>query len=446
MRMGRASSGQRAALFLWLGFAAILPAFMAALLVGPRAPGDKQDRYCVMNLVTDSVFGLSLICDSLTWLSLAREPHHLLDKGSFRQSRPMFALPAYALRPLFLGFEDAPARLRIRPAAEMSDYARQFMPALLTYDFPGFLAYVVISMAELVGAFALYLWLVLGSATGRCWNAAGAAVLAVGAIGGLLIANDVVKAYVWAPQAQFFHMLVPLLCIAVLVKRARGPVQAAAIGFASGIAALAYPLVLLVPACFGLRALLEFVSKRDVVQLLARGSIVIVTTAIPLVGWYLFVMWRVGSFYSDAVEYNQLTWIVASFARGTLLADTAPLLGYLLSRAGQQTSTLVIAFAPVLAVFWLNDRRPIMRHEDVELCVAAIFVSILVLIFHLAAGLYMARVAYGMAPPLIVVCGVLTRMALEDARPRLAWGVALVSAGLVLAEFVHTAAKAGPYS
>lgn len=431
---------------VWIAFATILPLFMAALLVGPRVPAAEQARHCVGNMVSAApAFGLSLNCDAFLLLNVAREPWKLLTKDHLRQSRPLMILPATALRPLFTGLTDAPAALGIAPAPDVDDYFGRFMPDMIANDFAAYVAYILLNIAILVASFAVFLWLVLGDAGGRRWSVPAASVAAVAAIGGLLVANDVVKAFMWAPHVQFYNILVPLLAVAVLARPVASHRGAAIIGFASGIGVLAYPLFIVVAGAVAVRAAFEAWRMKRA-EPLAPGAIAIATAFIAPLAWFAFVMWRVASFYSEAARFDQVVWITQSLAAGTFLAEAGIRIGYTLGHAGRQASSLVVVFVPVLFALLLGRRRAALSRADLELCVAALVISIVILAFHAIIGTHVGRTAYGALPPLIVFCAVLARVALEGASARLAWGVAGACGALMVAELVHVAAKGGPYS
>ena len=426
---------------LWGAFALALVLLMTGFLVGPRAPADEQDRACVANLVTSSPFGLSLGCDAFHNLHIGRQPQRLLDVGSFRQSRPLLAIPASILRPLFLWAQDAPKWFGIRPAPDINPGLAKFVPSILENDFPTWLAYILVNVLELAAAFAVYLRLVMGSATGKGWSAPSAALVAIGAVGMLIVANDVVKAFVFNAHVQMFNVLAPLFGLLVLAQSAGSAQRAAIVGFGAGVGILAYPLMVIVAVCYGLRTLYELYLDRDVRAFLIRASVVVICTAIPVLGWYGFVMWRVGSFYSDSLAYKQLVWVADSFRTGTLIVDLGYFFGALIYQASLQAIALVAMFA---LAFWVLRRTTArLSREDRELIGAALVTSIAVLIFHALAGFFMARVAYGILPPLVVICGLLTRVAFERTEARGQWAAAFVF--VLGAQMIFTVVKAGPY-
>ncbi len=436
----------RAARWLWSAFALVVPVFMAALLVGPRAPADKQDEYCVANVITASPwFGLSVNCDTYTLARLAEKPERLLEPGNWRQSRPMLVIPAYILRPLFLWAEDLPEKLGISPAPEMSEYNLRFMPDLIARGFASLAGYALFNLLTLVATFAVYLWLTLGDPFGRRWRVGTASAIAVGAFGGLLIANDVVKAFGLIPHSQLYNILAPLLAVAALAKPVRSRMHAILIGIGCGLGALAYPLFLLVAGCVVIRGSAEAAVERSWRTLTPAAVVSVLTIALPA-AWVAFVLWRVGSFFSDTMHYRQVIWPIDSFAAGTLIGDFTEKLGYMLSRAGHQMSAPVLAFIPIVIAFWLKRRRPVMSQADFEICLAALIVPVLVLVFNLVVGNNVSRVAYGMVAPLLVACGILARIALHQELARTARAVALACAVLTVTEFIHVAVKAGPYS
>ncbi len=423
---------------LWGLFTLLVPGFLAALLVGPRAPDDKQSYFCVMNIRTASVFGISLNCDSALHIAYARDPMRILQPGNLRQSRPMMVLPPFLLRPLFAAFDDLPARFGARPVDMMPDNFQRTMPDLIERGFSGFLAYAAFNLLLLALCYALYLHLVGGAA-----SAAGA--LLVGSIGLLLVGNDVVKAFFWSPHTQLYNILVPLIAVWSMTAPASGWRRGALIGLASGAGVLAYPLFLIVPACYALRAACDAVLTRRAAPLAAAAGALAAVFLAP-VAWYLFVRWIVGSFYSDTLAYDQGIWIVDSLRRGTFWIDLAAPAGDLLFYLKLQLVALGVMAVLALTLFVLALARIDVRRTDAALCVAAFAVSAITFAFYALAGINYARCAAAAIPPLVVACGVLARVSAEAARPWAVWAAALGALATIEVQLIHTAVKAGPYS
>src|SRR5882757_11572530 len=99
---------------LLTAFIAVFIATMIGLAVGPRVPDATQQDYCVQNLRTDTVFGLSMNCDSFDFMRLADFPSGLLAPNNVRQARPGMIFAAYLLAKPFLGLRNVPAKLKVR--------------------------------------------------------------------------------------------------------------------------------------------------------------------------------------------------------------------------------------------------------------------------------------------------------------------------------------------
>ena len=420
-------------------FVLLVPGFLAALLVGPRAPGDKQQTFCVHNMVTDTPFGLSLNCDSLGHLSTAYRPGAIFDKGHPRQSRPLMVMSGALLRPLFTFADDAPKWLGLRPADDMPDNYKGWVDSVMDFGMSGFIAFAVFNLALLCVCYWLYLLLV-GSA-----SVSAASALLVGSVGLLLVGNDVVKAFFWSPHGQLYNMLVPLIGLWTMVSPARGWRRGALIGLASGVGVLAYPLFLIVPVCFALRAAFDAVAARRV-SLAAPAVAAMAAVFLAPVAWYVFVLNYTGSFYSDSLAFNQGFWIVDSARRGTFWADLAVPAHALWYFLQPQLVALCAMVALALTLFVLAVPRLNVSRADAGLCIAAFAVSAVALAFYALAGLNTARSAAAALPPLIVVCGVLARVSAEAVRPWAAWAIALAGFATIYVQLVYTVVKAGPYS
>jgi hypothetical protein len=419
-------------------FALLLPGFLAALLIGPRAPGDMQSVFCVHNMFTSTPFGLSLNCDAPGLLSTAYRPSDVLDKGNLRQSRPLMVMPGAILRPLFTFADDAPKWLGIRPADDMPDNYKGWINSVMDFGMSGFIAFAVFNLALLCVSFWLYLRLV-----GGALDAASAVLL--GAIGLLLVGNDVVKAFFWSPHGQLYNILIPLVTVWAMSKPAGAWRRGARVGLLSGIGALAFPLFLIVPACFAIRAVFDAVVEKEPRRIISGGAALAATFVAPI-AWYLFVLWYVGSFYSDSLAFNQGIWIIDSLRRGTFGADLAVPAGSLWFNLLPQLYALSWMFVLALVLFVLAVPRLNVSRSDVGLCVAAFVVSFVAFAFYALAGLNTARSVASVIPPLIVVCGVLARVSLEASRPWAAWPVAFAVLAVAYAQLIFTAVKVGPYS
>jgi hypothetical protein len=421
----------------WVIFVVIVPGFLIALLIGPRVPTDKQEFYCVSNIVSSSPFGLSLNCDALLHLAMTRDPGIILREGKLRQSRPLFAVPATVLRPLFLWATDVPGRIGLHPD-NTPENLRWAMPDLIGKDFPAFLAYAVVSSALLVAIFWLYLWL-----AGLPERAAGA--LFIAAVGLLLVGNDVVKAFFWSPHAQLYNILAPLIGVWAMIHPVGSWRRGAVVGFLAGVAILVYPLFLLVAACFGLRGIIDAAAERRLSPLLAGFASVGAVFVAPL-AWYLFVLWLKGSFYSDTVDFNQGVWIIASLRKGTFWADLAAPTSWLWLWFKEQAFIVGIMASLAFVLFLASLPRQNVERSDLVVIICCLIVSALAFVFYALAGLNVWRSAFAPIAPLVLAVGVLARAASAMAPRWALWTAAVAALIVAYGQMIYTAVKAGPYS
>src|SRR5262249_13874721 len=133
----------------WVWLVSAFAVFVAALLIGPRVPYERQAEFCVVNVKIGGPLGISLNCDSPEYLRLAREPSALLEPTNMRQSRPGLVLAA-PLSPL----GDLARRFGV--SASRPDIAQGRIDDSLAKDFPGFLAYALLNAGFMLATFWLF--------------------------------------------------------------------------------------------------------------------------------------------------------------------------------------------------------------------------------------------------------------------------------------------------
>jgi hypothetical protein len=389
----------------WFWFVSAMLVAMVALLIGPRILDAQQVEYCVVNVHLPGPFGLSLNCDSPEFMRLAANPAALLEPRNTRQGRPGLILAAAAMALPLEPLHNLASYLGVR--AQRGDIEPGRISGALAEDPPAFAAYIVLNVATLLLAF-YYLQRLCnpsGSVAGT------AATIAAVAIGLALIADDVVKVFLWSPHTQLFNILVPLLCVhAALRGWSRGLAErgyAIAIGLAVGFGFTAYPLFAVVlPSLFAPALLNAALQPSRLRAVLINSAIVIMLSIIPYAAWYLFVRSMTGGFYHHELALGEVTWIETAWSQGALVLFRA-----LATNAWQLVELALPQALPAFAILaWASlaaasaKQLPALR-ATVPVVVAGLFVSALMIAFYAATGLIVARVAYAMVPPLVAIAG-----------------------------------------
>jgi hypothetical protein len=299
--------------WLWLGSA--LSVIMLGLFVGPRVPDERQAEFCVVNVHLAGPFGISLNCDSPDFMRLAREPAGLLEPRDARQSRPGLIVAAAALALPLTPLADLAERAGARAARADIDPSR--VANSLANDFPGYVAYIGLNVAFLLMSFALFRRI--------CAPLVADSTAIAVSVGVLLVANDVVKAFVWSPHNQMFNILVPVFALYGCIRAAEGTLAsrrfALLTGFATGLGVTAYPLFVIIAPCVLAGWLVDIVRHRRMPRGSAMGStinlaLLAALTVLPEGLWYLFVRLKTGDFYQHEMALGQVTWMLDSAQGG----------------------------------------------------------------------------------------------------------------------------------
>jgi hypothetical protein len=161
-------------------FLGILAAIMLALLVGKPLTPAQEDAFCLENFSLPGPFRILLNCDSYGFMRSANAPSSLLRPGNLRQSRPIFIVAGYVA-----SFVAAPVVFVLKALVP-----RLALQTLLSL----YLGYLLINIALLLLAFRFYTRTIASSAVAHLYYPL---VLALSGV--LLVANDVVKAFIWSP-------------------------------------------------------------------------------------------------------------------------------------------------------------------------------------------------------------------------------------------------------
>lgn len=433
----------------FLCFTAGLFILMAGLLVGPRVPYDQQAKYCIVNVYLPGPFGIGLNCDSHEFMRLAREPSALLEPLNTRQSRPGQIFAASVLTWVLSPLRSVADRLVQK--ASRPDIDPQRVANALAKDFPGYVAYILLNIVILLAAFYFFRTLCLP------WQDNGAsALVALAAIGLLLVTNDVVKAFVWSPHNQMFNIFVPVFTLYAAMRVNAGALLqrrfAIVLGIGTGLGALAYPFfVIVLPCVFGCAIVyLLHHNFREIWPRLAVNFILLtVLTGAPEALWAAFVILKTGGFYQhEVIKYHQVVWILDAWQTsvGSMLEVWLVKLDEFLKFAAAQAVPL-IGVSLLVGALLLASRNAArtVRPSPWPLVATAVFVAAISIFFYVTVGQIVARLAYSAIPTLIVAAAAVGLAATDGnaaARRVFAYGSVIIA----VVAAVYTVVKNGPWS
>jgi len=431
--------------FRWFGGGFLI--LMFALLIGPRVPDDQQAKYCVVNVHLPGPFGIGLNCDSPEFMRLATEPSGLLEPHNTRQSRPGMVAAAATLTWGLSPLTTLADRLGIR--ASRSDIDPQRIVNALAKDTPAYLAYIILNVFLVLMAFYFF------RLTCAPWvgNSRLATVL-IASIGFLLVANDVVKAFVWTPHTQMFNLLVPVFALYASMRANAGALTqrrfTISIGLFAGLGGTAYPLFVIVLPCVAICAL-AFAFRQGSRKIWAASVINVVALAVltflPEALWAAFVRFKTGGFYQhEIVAYGQVVWMLDAWndGFGTLASLWLSKLELLVRMAAPQAIPLVAVLIATLGISkWWNKRDAQARL--LPLAATGVLVCAVTAAFYASVGFIVSRIAFSIISPLIVVAGSAALAVTEGdyTRRRI---LAYCCAAFALVAAIYTVAKNGPYS
>jgi len=428
----------------WCWFALCLLLLLAGFLIGPRIAPDQQHENCVGNIELPGPFGIHLNCDAPEFMALALHPSRLLQPQNYRQSRPGMILAAAAItRPLSA---IVPSRETGAPPAD--DPAR-IVDAFSRY-LPAYPAYMLLNAGILLLTF--HFWRKIVRFAGLDDPASLPIVVAVGL---MLVANDVAKAFFWSPHTQMFNILVPVIAVYAALRAWQGALGdsrfAVGMGLLTGAGLTAYGVFALVPLCIAAAGLLAFNAAMPAERRRMGANLLLLLglSAVPTALWYLLVRAAVGSFFSAEVNEEAFVWMLRLWRDGidVLASEWMNKFAWMLRYAAPQALPLWALAAILARVAWRRREaaRAALRQASPPI-IAGVLVSAAVLVFYTCVGWVFPRLAYPILPPLIVAGGVFALgMAhhLDAAsRTMLTRGVVL----LALVAVIYEVAKDGPFS
>jgi hypothetical protein len=406
-----------------LGIQACLVLAVAVMfLFSPQLPDQLQGQYCMANVRVFGRAGFPLNCDSYRYMDFAQHPRLLLARESWLQSRPLHVLCGS-----LLGY----ALTSVLPLANFKPHP--FYPAL-----------VLLNFAALLTALVLFDRLFLPG------DRLSAPVLIVSL---LLVANHIVKAFVWSPHTQMFNILSPVACMYVCkwiwtagtLDRGR----LAAYALVTGLLPLFYggflPLLPAMLLAFVIRWFREG-KNTSLPTLAVDASLMSLCFAGPTLWWMAFVRVKTGTdlYIPEVTRYHQFGLITDSLPMGweafwKSAKGAAPhLLRVCWKAASLPLGLLLLGAALVVAV--RAPLKDILREQRLNLLSAMITLCVF-FPFLALSGLYEERFAWNLVPPLLAILAALTVGAHNHLDARRGAAVTLVLGFLASGLFIHELLK-----
>lgn len=431
-------------------FAAVLLVFLAALTIGPRVEDKDQIKYCVTNIHLPGPFGLVLNCDSPQFLRHTTNFATILEATSIRQTRPgqifVASILAKAFSPL-----SALIHSLVHPKATNRDIPQARLDAGLKDFIGAYIAFTVVNIVILVGAFRMFLSILRDHTTKRAAISCG--ILGLGL---LLVFNDVVKEFLPSPHSQLLNLLAPMYCLWLVNETLSGRMLSSARTFmaAAALAALgfsAYATFAISVPFFVATAFLRFRQGHvGLSRFVGASSAFTAITLVPNTVWCLYVKTVTGHLSTVEVDQFRLfVWMLDVYEQSGAGAVLWRLVeNYVRMGAGALAHiwpallimTLTLAVARKHGFGWSTLPR---RHQDT--IVSAVLVAAAMLGFYAVSGMITPRLAVSALSPAVCVAGLVTSNALEGVPAATALRVNRATLAASLVYGLWMLAKFGPY-
>ena len=389
------------------------------LLRAPAPEPGTEHQYCVTVQPLGAGFRHIMNCDSEEFLALAKAPNLLLSPyHRLWQSRPLFTGLAYAIA---------------RPLQPLTSFGPR--AAELT-------AYTLINLAAVILAVLCFARLLQSGQAGVPVAAELMFPL------GVLMTNDVTKAFFWTPHVQVFNIFVPCLTLYLnfrLIDRGR-PLEsheAVLLGLALGVGVTIYGSVAIPVLCAA--AVQGLVYRRILAPVLLGAA-----SLAPFACWFLFVRLVTGSFYSNEVEaFRQFVWMGDCIRAGwAACAQTVKNNAWLFARYTAPVILMPIVLAGGCRVarhLWPGIPAPPLPKRG-ALTLAIAFSLVVTTTFLALMGFYVTRLSWMLVPPLLLILAIELRdLRLSRADPAGSRFKAGVLAAYMV-YFIVLLVRRGPYS
>ena len=232
----------------------------------------------------------------------------------------------------------------------------------------------------------------------------------------MLLANAVTKPFFWTPHLQIFSVFLAVASMCLFramqprLRTMRGR-DAALIGLACGVAALAYGAFAVTIAgaslCIlfgdGLQTL-----RRQLGRKLFLCACLVASFFAPLLAWTAFVIFWMGSFYSQETHrFREFVWIFDSLSRGlgSFISDLARNVSNYVGKTNRISLVPALLISTLIVLFYGVSTPEKQARADDDTRRAVIFYAIATIGFYSLMGFYDQRLSWTLVPALLVVLG-----------------------------------------
>ena len=385
----------------------LILAAVHALLLAPPPP---VSTHCAETQHVSWRLYMVLSCDSIKFVSSAREPRLLLTHRWWNQSRPL-----------------APMAASLLTLAEAADAEKKLSilgrPYGVTYQ-PGWLPYVFFNFVLLLISLMLFKRL---NAPRTTISSVATLILAT-----FLVFNDVVKGFFWSAHTQMWNVLMPLICMALSYSFLRNPVRSwsfmMALGLLLGFGFLVYgslvvcTVAVIVAIGVGLRLNRE---RTSLTSLFAKLLLFLFVFSAPTFLWITIVNRTVGFFFSPEAEiFRQFVWLWDGWLEGGIGGIRRYAQTFFLQFSFHLANVLwpaLLLLVIVLLIRKINpaELRQTINERSLTLGAAGITFAVCLGFFGLM-GFYRNRLAFNIVMPALVATSVLIT-GVVDRLPRKHW-------------------------
>lgn len=400
--------------------------------------GYSDSELCAENFRLFGDYWVVLNCDSYQFMRLAANPEILMEPDTPIGSRPgmvWLVSPFYRLT--------SPMREKIVGNLTL---APDRLPPHWTLDL-GFAYPLYVFLNFLIVGISLHLF--ISMVTNDKTVSLSAAL-----IGAFITVNDVTKMFLLTPHTGILIIIAPVFCFwSYYLVRYRGWFDSPRIFLLSllcGILMLSYPaFVVFVPAIVIAQMLHLGVQgiKKHWLPLIGRSITATIITALPMLTWVLFLIYRNGAFTPvETQRYNQIFWMQTAIEEGSLVRQ-------LLIKAGEifhlsSPYHLMILFY-LLSISWIllgNDIKKLVSKSSLLLLSDGLINAALFLVFFSLTGRIKNRLAFAIIPAMVISAGqIIDRLSKHTTRTR-QWVANGLAAIFIILLLIFEISKLGPFS
>ncbi|MFN8284531.1 MAG: hypothetical protein U0U67_15015 [Chitinophagales bacterium] len=390
------------------------------------APKPNGSNYCGSYIKLNKAMGFLIDCDSYQYILLSMHPAKLLDKDSVarRQNRPLYIIATYAIgKPIeytlfkvyhsalgekldldkLLNSEKLLKRLEISTYENQNKYTNtadnsELVLKMIAY----YIAYLILNFVLLLASLHMFEKLLL-----LCF----VQQKIINILRIVLVANTIVKGFLYSAHEQMFLFLTPVLMVYVLYQLVlvNNDRKRYGISFLFGVACLAYgSFVLYLPALW-LLFLYEDKSIKNALSKAVNYILHAILFLVPTICWIIACHKISGHYYNHEVEkFRELVWITDTLKIGVLL-----FIKTLAFNIAYYLFFFVKAVLPFLIVFiilWKKNKTFKISEKYKQLNVVLLICFIVFTAFFALLGYYSYRLSFSSS--ILVLIGIAAQLQL----------------------------------